>query len=141
MVFAAVLAPLYLPVLHLVTLATVPATFLYAGLGLLASPVLVPLLMIKAAISAAIMTPLYLLTTPVAAPVGFLLAGACVFFEVVRSFFIVLTPLLWPLYFLCKWWKYSMVVSKVIVTDTIFPFLVPLRFSVLAVMLPKAFAP
>jgi hypothetical protein len=43
-----------------------------------------------------------------------------------------------PLYFLCKWAKATCIVSTVIITDTILPFLVPVRFSILAAILPKA---
>lgn len=93
----------YLPVLQLVTLATVPATALYAVGGLLASPVIIPALIIKNIAIALIFAPFLLLTLPVAVPVGFMLAAACMGFEVLCAFFTVLTPLLWPLFFLCKW--------------------------------------
>lgn len=70
-------AALPLQVLHLVTLATLPATALYALAGLLLSPLLIPLLMVKAAVNLAIMTPLLLLVSPVAIPVGFFVAAGC----------------------------------------------------------------
>ena len=47
MLAKAILGPLYLPVLQLVALATAPATALYAIGGLLASPVIIPALILK----------------------------------------------------------------------------------------------
>ncbi len=48
----------YLPVLQLVTLATTPATALYAIAGLLSSPVIIPLLIIKNIITSVLFAPL-----------------------------------------------------------------------------------
>jgi hypothetical protein len=74
----------------------------------------------------------------VSIPVGFLLAAACLGFAICKAFCIVLTPLLWPLWFGCTWWKATCIVSKVIVMDTVMPWFVPLRFTFLAAILPKA---
>ncbi|WIA13188.1 hypothetical protein OEZ86_006474 [Tetradesmus obliquus] len=137
MLAKAILGPFYLPVLQLVTLATLPAAGLYAIGGLLASPLVIPALILKNLAVLAIFTPFLLLTLPVALPVGFVLAALCLTHEVCKALFITFTPLLWPLYFLCKWWKISCIVSQVIVTDTIMPWLVPLRFTFIAAILPK----
>eukprot|EP00879_Flechtneria_rotunda_P008588 GHRR01008999.1.p1 GENE.GHRR01008999.1~~GHRR01008999.1.p1 ORF type:complete len:141 (+),score=33.23 GHRR01008999.1:406-828(+) len=134
---ARIFAPLYLPVLQLVTLATVPATALYAVAGLLASPVIIPALVIKNIAILLIFAPFLLLTLPVAVPVGFVLAATCLGFEIAKAFWIVLTPLLWPIYFLCKWCQITCTVSQVVITDTIAPWLVPIRFTFLAAILPK----
>jgi hypothetical protein len=131
-----IFAPLYLPVLQLVTLATTPATALYAVGGLLASPVVIPALIIKNIVAALIFTPFLLLALPVALPVGFVLAAICMALEIGFAFFVVLTPLLWPLCFLCKWCRLTCTVAQVVVTDTIMPWLVPIRFTFLAA-LPK----
>lgn len=93
----------YLPVLQLVTLATLPAAGLYAIGGLLASPLVIPALILKNLAVLAIFTPFLLLTLPVALPVGFVLAALCLTHEVCKALSITFTPLLWPLYFLCKW--------------------------------------
>jgi hypothetical protein len=45
-------------VLHLVTLATVPATALYAFLGLLTTPITIPLMVFKRFITFLIFSPL-----------------------------------------------------------------------------------
>lgn len=58
--------------------------------------------------------------------------------QVLKSLWVALTPLLWPLYFLCAWCKATCLVSQVVITDTLLPFLVPLRFSILAALAPKA---
>lgn len=47
MLAKALLTPLYLPVLQFVALLTAPATALYAVGGLLASPLVVPALILK----------------------------------------------------------------------------------------------
>lgn len=49
----------------------------------------------------AIFTPFLLLTLPVAIPVGFTLATIMLGVCIAKSFFVVLTPLLWPLYWFC----------------------------------------
>lgn len=110
---AKLLYPLYLPVLHLVTLATVPVTFLYAAAGLLLSPIIIPLLIAKTAVMLGLSAPLLLAATPIAAPVGFFLAAACITKQAICSFIFVLTPLLWPVYFLCKWFHYTCMVAQV----------------------------
>eukprot|EP00775_Hariotina_reticulata_P011859 gene11859-12003_t len=135
---AQIFAPLYLPVLQLVTLATTPATALYAIGGLLASPVIIPILIFINFVKALVFAPLLLLTLPIAIPAGFVLASVCMTVEICKAFCIVLTPLLWPLVFLCKWWKFTCYVSQVMITDTVMPWLVPLRFTFLAAILPKA---
>ncbi|KAF6253880.1 hypothetical protein COO60DRAFT_1462988 [Scenedesmus sp. NREL 46B-D3] len=103
MLAKAILGPLYLPVLQLTTLATLPATGLYAILGLLASPLVIPALILKNLAALAIFAPFLLLTLPVAVPVGFMLAALCLACEICKALWITFTPLLWPLYFLCKW--------------------------------------
>ena len=55
----------------------VPVTCLYAAAGLAASPLLVPALILKNVAQLLIFSPFLLLATPVAVPVGFLLASAC----------------------------------------------------------------
>ncbi len=89
--------------LQLVTLATTPATAIYAIGGLLASPVLVPALILLNLVRAAIFAPFLLLTLPVAIPVGGVLACLYMTCVIFKAFCVVLTPLLWPLAFLCKW--------------------------------------
>lgn len=54
-----------------------------------------------------------LMTLPVSIPVGGFLAFTCVSAEVTCAFFTVLTPLLWPLKFLCKWWHATCTISQV----------------------------
>jgi hypothetical protein len=51
----------------------------------------------------AIFAPFLLLTLPVAIPAGFVLASLLVGGCILKSFCVVLTPLLWPLWFLCAW--------------------------------------
>jgi hypothetical protein len=51
----------------------------------------------------AIFTPFLLLTLPIAIPVGFVLASIFVGVCILKSFCVVLTPLLWPIWFLCAW--------------------------------------
>jgi len=128
--------PLYLPVLHLVTLATVPATALYAVMGLLSSPIVIPLIILAKFIHFLLFAPLMLLTLPVALPVGGLLALICTVKDILCSLFTVFTPFLWPLCFLYKWCCFTFVVSQVVIKDTIMPWLVPIRFTFLAALLP-----
>lgn len=94
---------MYLPVLQLVTLATLPATALYAIGGLLASPLVIPGLIFINFVKLLVFSPLLLLTLPVAVPAGGLLAALCIGFQIAKSLLILLTPLLWPLWFICKW--------------------------------------
>jgi hypothetical protein len=54
-----------------------------------------------------------LLTLPMSIPVGGLLAFMCTSWDVLRSLFVVFTPFLWPLAFLCKWWHITCCVSQV----------------------------
>ncbi|KAI8473019.1 MAG: hypothetical protein J3K34DRAFT_412579 [Monoraphidium minutum] len=128
---------LLLPVLQLVTLATLPATALYALLGLALSPILLPYLAFQRFVAFLLKLPLVLATLPVAIPVGGLIAGTVLTIQVLKAMWVTFTPLLWPLYFLCKWCKATMIVSHVMITDTLLPFLVPLRFSFLAAIIPK----
>jgi hypothetical protein len=86
----ALFAPLGLPILQFVALLTTPATALYAIGGLLASPIVVPLLIIKNFILAGLFLPLLLLTLPVSAPVGFLLACLYCGWVVCKSFCVIL---------------------------------------------------
>jgi hypothetical protein len=51
----------------------------------------------------AIFAPFLLLTLPVAIPVGFVIASILVGAWICKSFCVVFTPLLWPLWFLCAW--------------------------------------
>lgn len=46
--------------------------------------------------------PQILAAMPIAIPVGGVLALCCFTKEAMCAFFFVLTPLLWPVYFLCK---------------------------------------
>jgi hypothetical protein len=86
----ALFAPLGLPILQFVALLTTPATALYAIGGLLASPIVVPLLILKNFILAGLFLPLLLLTAPVAVPVGFLLACLYCGWVVCKSFCVIL---------------------------------------------------
>jgi len=52
-----IFAPIFLPILQLVTLLTLPATAVYAVIGLLATPIFVPLLIIKRAIILLLWSP------------------------------------------------------------------------------------
>jgi hypothetical protein len=90
-------------VLQLTTLATLPMAGLYAMAGLLASPLVIPALILKNLAALAIFTPFLLLTLPVSLPVGFVLAALCLTFDICKALWITFTPLLWPLYFLCRW--------------------------------------
>lgn len=132
------LAPLILPVLHIVTLLTLPATALYAVAGLLSTPLMIPILIIKNIVSLVLMSPFYLLALPVALPVGFVLGVLCLIKEGLCSLFFLATVwLLWPVYLFCKVCKFTCTVASVIVTDTVMPWLVPIRFVVLTALFPK----
>lgn len=133
-----VLAALMLPVLQLVTLATLPLAAAYALLGLLLSPILVPWLVVKQIAAWLLSLPLLLATLPVAVPVGGVIAAGWTTWQVAKALWIALTPLLWPLYFLCHWWCATACVARAIVADTLLPFLVPLRYALLAALAPKA---
>ncbi|KAL6758636.1 hypothetical protein V8C86DRAFT_3204584 [Haematococcus lacustris] len=126
-----------LPVLYLVTLATIPLTIMYAIMGLLFSPIIVPVSIIIKHLSIVLFFPLYLVVAPLAIPVGGILAFLFEAKKIACSFFTVLTPLLWPLCFLCTWMRASWTVTKVLVTDTIMPWLVPLRWTAIAGLLGK----
>ncbi|GFH29215.1 hypothetical protein HaLaN_27847, partial [Haematococcus lacustris] len=52
------LTPLMLPVLYLVTLATIPLTIMYAIMGLLFSPIIVPVSIIIKHLSIVLFFPL-----------------------------------------------------------------------------------
>ncbi|KAL6758627.1 hypothetical protein V8C86DRAFT_1460048 [Haematococcus lacustris] len=131
------LTPLMLPVLYLVTLATIPLTIMYAIMGLLFSPIIVPVSIIIKHLSIVLFFPLYLVVAPLAIPVGGILAFLFEAKKIACSFFTVLTPLLWPLCFLCTWMRASWTVTKVLVTDTIMPWLVPLRWTFITALLGK----
>lgn len=118
-------------------LLTTPATALYAIGGLLASPIVIPALILKNLAVLAIFTPFLLLTLPVAIPIGGIIAAALLALKITKSFIIVFTPLLWPIYYLCAWWGATCMVAQIIVTDTVMPWLVSLRFTLLAAILPK----
>ncbi|KAL6758642.1 hypothetical protein V8C86DRAFT_1460131 [Haematococcus lacustris] len=79
----------------------------------------------------------YLVVAPLAIPVGGILAFLFEAKKIACSFFTVLTPLLWPLCFLCTWMRASWTVTKVLVTDTIMPWLVPLRWTFITALLGK----
>ncbi|GFH27272.1 uncharacterized protein HaLaN_25568, partial [Haematococcus lacustris] len=106
------LTPLMLPVLYLVTLATIPLTIMYAIMGLLFSPIIVPVSIIIKHLSIVLFFPLYLVVAPLAIPVGGILAFLFEAKKIACSFFTVLTPLLWPLCFLCTWMRASWMVTK-----------------------------
>ncbi|KAL6758628.1 hypothetical protein V8C86DRAFT_3204576 [Haematococcus lacustris] len=130
-------SPSMLPVLYLVTLATIPLTIMYAIMGLLFSPIIVPVSIIIKHLSIVLFFPLYLVVAPLAIPVGGILAFLFEAKKIACSFFTVLTPLLWPLCFLCTWMRASWTVTKVLVTDTIMPWLVPLRWTFITALLGK----
>ncbi|KAL6747610.1 hypothetical protein V8C86DRAFT_3116997 [Haematococcus lacustris] len=126
-----------LPVLYLVTLATVPLTIMYAVMGLIFTPIIVPVTILLKFLSIVLYVPLYLAVAPLAIPVSGLLAFHMEAMKIACAFFTVLTPLLWPLCFLHKWMMTYWTVTKVLVTDTIMPWLVPLRWTAIVGFLGK----
>jgi hypothetical protein len=71
-------------------------------------------------------------------PLGAVLACVILTFKVMKALWLVFTPLLWPLYFFCTWYRITCAATQVVVTDTIVPALIPLRFTILAALLPMA---
>lgn len=132
---AQILAPLGLPILHLVTLFTVPATAVYALLGLVTAPLTIPLMVISKVLMFALFSPLLFVTLPITIPLGGALAFCCVAKRVACAFFTVFTPLLWPLAFLWKWFTLTCTISQVLVHDTVAPWMVPVRFTFLTALL------
>lgn len=132
------LYPLFLPILHFVTIITLPATALYALAGILSSPLMIPLLIGKNVVTLAMLTPFYLMALPLAIPIGFVAAVICLVMEVIKCVICLGTMwFLWPVYLFLKFTRFTCCIAEVMVTDTIHPWFVPPRFVTLTALMPK----